>query len=259
MKVDRRKARWAVYPVLAGQAALAVWVVVTAVQGRWVVLAAGVVLGLLAYVGPLWLDVVCVIAALVLGQWWLAAILGLTTVGRAVPRLVRLSTMLPERDDAALAAAVARLPEPLAARLRSAGQVVSTVRLVELAAAEQPAIWADAVIGTPPADDGVRLTIQGYQWTSGAAEAVALGLRLCAERGVPLDAQALAGAAVLLPESAASGWLNPGHLSAIELVGNLVELDDSRIVQTLQRFLSSPEGVDAMRRIEARLRADRRG
>jgi hypothetical protein len=260
MSGERRRLRWAAYLVVAGLAALAVWVVVTAAQGRWAVLALGVVLGLLTYFGPLWLEAACVVVALVLGQWWLAAILGVCVAGRAVPRLVPVSAMLPERDDAALARAVAQLPPEVAARLRDeGGAVVSTVRIVELAAAERHDIWENAVIGTPDPDDGARLLIDGQTWTSCAAEAVAFGGLLCQERGVAVSLQALAASAVLLPECAAAGWLNPGHLSAIELVASIVELDDVRIAQTLRRFVTSVEGADAMRRIEARLRADRRG
>jgi len=256
MTINKQRLRWMVYTQLAVLGLLVLWAVVMAAQGHWLWLAVGLALGLPALYAHTWVAVICLVLIVLTGQWWLAAIALAGVLTRLLPRTVPLASVLGERDDAALAAAVQALPGQLRECLAGSDIVVSTPHLVQLAAAERPRAWDGAFIGPPGDLDGVVLVIGAERWTSCAAETAALARELCQERDRNLDLQAMATAAVLVPESAAARWLNPGHRPAFELAGDVFELDQVRLIAVLKRFTMSAEGADAMRRMEARVRAD---
>jgi hypothetical protein len=203
---------------------------------------------------PPWLAAICIVVALVLSQWWLAAILAIPAVFRSLTRILPMSWLLVrERDDAALAHAVAELPEGL----RAASNPTSTIHLVAQAAAERPDFWENAVIGTPDDDDGGTLAVGETGWTVYAAEAVAFAWHLHRDHDVPLDRQTLAVCAASIPGSAAERWLNPGHLGGFGLASELLELDVTRLSEAFKAFAGSAEGAGIMQRIEAITRGDR--
>ena len=184
-----------------------------AAAGRWWGAAAAVVVAVAPFGG--WGPRVLALAAAVAFGAWPAAVAGLVGVtGSAAAALGRRRSARRPLDVDALAAAVAALPPATRVAVeRAAAGPVDSLAIMRAAHLADPARWAlDPSRFDGRAYDGGEVGATG--WTVVAAEAA-----LCAgcrpDRGRPIDVHHLAGAAMILPSTAASVRLHP-HGEVVE-------------------------------------------
>jgi hypothetical protein len=256
MAVNRVRIRRVAQLTLVGAGLLLLWLIITAISGSWLIAGAGLLLGLMAFSTRLWLGVPAVGIALLMAQWLLVPILLIGVVAALLPRIGRVSGWIAERDDEALlGAAVSLDPAIVAALSDNPAEPVTTTAILVAAKRELTAFWNGLLPGAATTDDGDLLDLAGRQWSVCACESAALAQRLAAASGKPLDLQMLAVAALLVPESAAAAWVSPAAKPAA-VIARHTGIDELRQAQLTMEFVKSTEGSDAMRRIEAKMRAD---
>jgi hypothetical protein len=179
----------------------------SAVAGQWWWLGAAVLV-IAGTLGPGVIKLAALVTALALAAWPAAVAACVSVLAWAMTWLIPLLPRRPSPlDESALVAAVDDLPPGERSMIeRSAAGQVDSIAIVRAALADDPSRWPFAVyeLGDATAHEGGLVAPTG--WTVVACEA-ALVAACRPDVAVPIDVHHLAGAALLLPNSAASARL----------------------------------------------------
>ena len=190
--------------------------------------------------------VVCLLAGVPAAALLATAMLATRLAARGGLRLEAERRRREGADLEALAAATV-LPDDLREAVPEGGPVTTRTMLVAALAAD-PGRWRP-LLGADPGEgafDGTPVAAaDGVECSQYAAEALGFGSVLAERLHRPLGVDLLGACAVLIPDSAAARWLDPGA-DREDLTRATVE----QLSSAMAAYAESPAGADLIRRVE---------